>query len=514
MLQMRAEARAPRDAATSPELTALRNQALVRRHYVPRDPRLGGFILACCDLGVFVLVMAGVVAVLAAPETPLFTTSWPHYAVSSALTFMVLHTMARSYDLEREGRVLHASVLDFVVKPATVTCAAAAFSYLVERIIAHASADQGAATDPVRFAPEHYVILFATLAIAGERLVGLWLLRRWQAAGHLSTNVVVFGADTIGQRLVRLLCDDYADSVRILGIFDDRTRRVPPQVQNIPVEGGIDALIEYVKAVPSVDKVLIALPMSAEQRILDLLARLRSVAVDVALVPDFVCMRLDRQVMRGGHLPILSMLRRPQSQFDWLVKRSFDFTASLLLVIALSPLLALTALAIRLESRGPILFRQPRLGLNNREFNVLKFRSMYAEQSDLAAKEQTKRNDPRVTRVGGWIRKFSIDELPQLFNVLSGDMSLVGPRPHALGMQVRDRLCDEIVREYAVRHRMRPGITGWAQVRGLRGAVDDPAVLEARVNHDIYYIDNWSFSFDLQILMMTAIELVRPRNAF
>jgi lipopolysaccharide/colanic/teichoic acid biosynthesis glycosyltransferase len=188
--------------------------------------------------------------------------------------------------------------------------------------------------------------------------------------------------------------------------------------------------------------------------------------------------------------------------------------ASLALIVALSPLLALTALAIRLDSRGPILFRQPRLGLNNRQFNVLKFRSMYVEQSDLEAKEQTKRDDPRVTRVGAWIRKCSIDELPQLFNVLAGDMSLVGPRPHALGMQVKNRLCDEIVREYAVRHRMRPGITGWAQVRGLRGAVEEPAVLEARVDHDIYYIDNWSFVFDLQILVMTAIELVRPRNAY
>ena len=459
---MRAEARARRDVAASPELTALRDQALARKHYVPRDPRLGGFLLACCDLAVFALVMAGVVTVLAGPENPPFTTSWPHYVVSSALAFMVLHTMARSYDLERDGRVLHASVLDFVVKPAIVTCAAAAFSYLVERIIAHAAAGDGAAFGPGRLVPEHYVILIATLAVAGERAVGLWLLRRWQAAGHLSTNVVLFGADTIGQRLVKVMCEDYPDSVRILGIFDDRARRVPAQVQGIPVEGGIDQLIEYVKTVPSVDKVLIALPMGAERRILDLLERLRSLAVDVALVPDFVCMRLDRQVMRGSHPPILSVLRRPQSELDWLVKRSFDFSVSLLLVIALSPLLALTALAIKLDSPGPVMFRQPRLGLNNKEFNVLKFRSMYAERADLAAKEQTKRDDPRVTRIGAWLRKCSIDELPQLFNVLAGDMSLVGPRPHALGMQVKDRLCDEIVREYAVRHRMRPGITGWA----------------------------------------------------
>jgi Undecaprenyl-phosphate glucose phosphotransferase len=356
--------------------------------------------------------------------------------------------------------------------------------------------------------------VFTTLAMAGERLLGYGLLNRWQAAGHLSTSVVVFGADTIGQRLVKVVREDYADSVSVVGVFDDRLQRVPGHVQGIPVDGGLDALIEFVKSTPAVDKVLIALPMSAEGRILQLLTKLRSLAVDVALVPDFVGMRLDKQIAHVGTPPILSVLRRPQSELDWLVKRSFDFVASLGLLIALSPLLALTALAIRLDSPGPILFRQPRLGLNNKEFNVLKFRSMYVEQADLEAREQTKRNDARVTRVGAWLRRLSIDELPQLFNVLGGDMSLVGPRPHALGMQVKDRLCDEIVHEYAVRHRMRPGITGWAQVRGLRGAVDEPELLEARVNHDIYYIDNWSFFFDLRILVMTVVELIRPRNAF
>jgi Undecaprenyl-phosphate glucose phosphotransferase len=454
----------------------------------------------------------GVVAALLTPtDELLFSTAWPHYAVTSILSFIVAHTLARSYGLEG---VSHASLYDFVIKPAVLTCAAATFSYIVETSLGRSAVGNEALIATGRLSPEHYVIVFATLAIMGERLVGYGLLNRWQAAGHFSTSVVVFGADAIGQRLVKVVREEYADSVDILGIFDDRIQRVPGQVQGIPVEGGIESLIEFVKTVPSIDKVLIALPMGAEERILQLLTRLRSLAVDVALVPDFIGMRLDKQIARDGQPPILSVLRKPQSEFDWLVKRSFDFAASLVLLIALSPLLAVTALAIRLDSPGPILFRQPRLGLNNKEFNVLKFRSMYVERSDLEAREQTKRNDARVTRVGAWLRRLSIDELPQLFNVLAGDMSLVGPRPHALGMQVKDRLCDEIVREYAVRHRMKPGITGWAQVRGLRGAVDEPALLEARVHHDIYYIDNWSFLFDLRILVMTVVELVRPRNAF
>jgi len=515
MLQMRTAARMRPHAVDSSELSSFRTQTLGRKHYLPRDPRLGGLLLALCDLAVFAAVMALVVMLLAPSSAALFSTSWPHFAVTSVLSFIVAHSLARSYDLEG---ATHESLFDFVIKPAVLTCAATTLSYVVEVWLGHSAVDGGLALGTAQFSaqfsPEHYVIVFATLAMAGERLLGYELLNRWQAAGHLSTSVVVFGADSIGQRLVKVVREEYADSVEIVGIFDDRVQRVPGQVQGIAVEGGLESLIEFVKSAPAVDKVLIALPMSAEGRILQLLTKLRSLAVDVALVPDFVGMRLDKQIARDGYPPVLSVLRKPQSDLDWLAKRSFDFVASLALLIALSPLLALTALAIRLDSPGPILFRQPRLGLNNKEFNVLKYRSMYVEQSDLAAREQTKRNDPRVTRVGAWLRRLSIDELPQLFNVLAGEMSLVGPRPHALGMQVKDRLCDEIVREYAVRHRMRPGITGWAQVRGLRGAVEEPALLEARVHHDIYYIDNWSFLFDLRILMMTVVELVRPRNAF
>jgi Undecaprenyl-phosphate glucose phosphotransferase len=511
MLQMRTAARMRPRAVDSSELSSFRTQTLVRRHYLPRDPRLGGFLLALCDLAVFATVIALIAMLLAPGETSLFATSWPHFALTSVLGFIVAHCLAGSYALTRP---VHASLFDFVVKPAVLTCAAATFSYVVETWLGQSAVEGTLAFSVGQLSPEHYVIVFATLAIAGERLLGYGLLNRWQAAGHLSAKVVVFGADTIGQRLVKVVREEYADKVDIVGIFDDRAQRTPAQIQGVPVEGGIDALLDFVKSAPLVDKVLIALPMSAEGRILELLTKLRSVAVDVALVPDFVGMRLERQFVRDGEPPLLRVLRKPQSELDWFLKRSFDFITSLALLVALSPLLALTALAIRLDSPGPILFRQPRLGLNNEEFNVLKFRSMYVEQSDVAAREQTKRNDARVTRVGIWLRRLSIDELPQLFNVLAGDMSLVGPRPHALGMQVKDRLCDEIVREYAVRHRMRPGITGWAQVRGLRGAVDEPALLEARVNHDLYYIDNWSFFFDLRILMMTVIELIRPRNAF
>src|SRR5688572_27498808 len=265
MLQMRTAARMRPHAVDSSELSSFRTQTLARKHYLPRDPRLGGILLALCDLAVFAAIMALVAMLLAPVSAELFATSWPHFALTSVLSFIVAHSLARSYDLE--GAV-HASLFDFVIKPAVLTCAATTFSYGVEAWLGHSAVDGGAASGLAQLSPEHYVIVFATLAMAGERLLGYGLLNRWQAAGHLSISVVVFGADAIGQRLVKVVREEYADSVEIVGIFDDRVQRVPGQVQGIAVEGGLESLIEFVKAAPAVDKVLIALPMSAEGRIL------------------------------------------------------------------------------------------------------------------------------------------------------------------------------------------------------------------------------------------------------
>lgn len=484
-----------------------------RYRFVPRDSQLCGMLLSICDLAILAGVTAGVIWLITRSGGRV-TSAMPHFIVTCALSFIIIHMLGKSYDLSGYVKSFRGTQLDFVLKPAVLTGLATTFSYLVERSLGQGALAATIQLDFVRLSPELGVTVFATVAIALERVAVYRLFGRLHAAGHFSTNVVVFGADDIGRRLIQLLREQYADSVRVLGVYDDRAGRTPSELCGYAVEEGIDRLIEHLKKDPSIDKVLVAIPMHAEKRILDLLVRLRSVAVEVAIVPDFIGTPLESHLVRDYQPLALSLSRKPQSDFDWAVKRGFDIAASLALLVILSPMLLLTALLIKLDSKGPIFFRQPRLGLNNEVFNVLKFRSMYVEQADLEARQQTKRGDARITRVGGWLRKLSIDELPQLINVLRGDMSLVGPRPHALGMQVQDRLCDEIVREYAVRHRMKPGITGWAQVRGLRGAVEDPELLKARVRHDIYYIDNWSFFFDLRILVLTAFELLRPRNAF
>ena len=212
---------------------------------------------------------------------------------------------------------------------------------------------------------------------------------------------------------------------------------------------------------------------------------------------------------------MLDVFDKPIADWDVVIKLAFDKIVGALALIALSPVLAATALAIKLDSPGPVLFRQKRYGFNNELIEVYKFRSMHVDQLDPTAAKLVTRDDPRVTRVGRFIRKTSIDELPQLFNVVfKGDLSLVGPRPHAIHAKAADRQYDEVVDGYFARHRVKPGITGWAQINGWRGETDTQEKIQQRVEHDLYYIENWSILLDLYILAMTPISLLKSDNAY
>ncbi|MEN0040564.1 MAG: exopolysaccharide biosynthesis polyprenyl glycosylphosphotransferase, partial [Pseudomonadota bacterium] len=215
-----------------------------------------------------------------------------------------------------------------------------------------------------------------------------------------------------------------------------------------------------------------------------------------------------------GSVPFLDVFDKPIADWDSVMKRTFDIVFSALGLIVLSPLMLLTAIAIKLDSKGPVIFRQKRFGFNNEVIDVLKFRSMYTDQADVAAKKVVTKNDPRVTKVGRFIRKSSIDELPQLVNVLRGELSLVGPRPHAVNAHTENKLWDEVVDGYFGRHKVKPGVTGWAQVNGWRGEVDNPEKIQKRVEHDLYYIENWSVLFDLYICIITPIKLLNTENAY
>src|SRR6185312_15832747 len=217
-----------------------------------------------------------------------------------------------------------------------------------------------------------------------------------------------------------------------------------------------------------------------------------------------------------GKVPTLDMLDRPITDWDVVMKWLFDKAIGSLALLALSPLMALVAVLIKLDSKGPVLFKQRRHGFNNEIVEVYKFRSLYVDQTDHDVRRSVTKDDPRVTGVGRFIRKTSIDELPQLFNVVfKGDLSLVGPRPHAVNQKIENRQFDEAVDGYFARHRVKPGITGWAQINGWRGELNSPEKIRKRVEFDLYYIENWSALFDTYILLKTPLALLtKSENAY
>jgi exopolysaccharide biosynthesis polyprenyl glycosylphosphotransferase len=244
-----------------------------------------------------------------------------------------------------------------------------------------------------------------------------------------------------------------------------------------------------------------------------IVAKLRELPVNVYLASDLIGFRTEFRSPPGhfGSLHMVQLVGRPMSGWDSVIKSLEDYLLATTLVAALSPLLVLIAVAIKLDSRGPILFRQKRLGFNNQIIEVYKFRSMHPEAGRGPKTRQATRRDPRITRVGAILRRWSLDELPQLINVLNGTMSLVGPRPHALD---HNEDFARQIRGYFARHRVKPGITGLAQVRGYRGETDTQEKIEGRVRNDIFYVDNWSLSFDIQILLRTVVICLLGKNAY
>jgi Undecaprenyl-phosphate glucose phosphotransferase len=235
--------------------------------------------------------------------------------------------------------------------------------------------------------------------------------------------------------------------------------------------------------------------------------------VNVYLTTDLIGFELAFRPVMGtfSELPMFEVVPKPLSGWSSVLKALEDYLVAGILVVMLLPLFAIIALLIKLESAGPVFFVQKRLGFNNEEFSIYKFRSMRHNQTDETVVRQARRGDPRVTRVGRIIRATSLDELPQLFNVLNGTMSLVGPRPHAVS---HNEEYGRQIRGYFARHKVKPGITGWAQVNGLRGETDTIEKMEARIRHDIYYADNWSLLFDLRILVMTAALVLFQKSAY
>ncbi len=332
-------------------------------------------------------------------------------------------------------------------------------------------------------------------------------------AESLARRVVVVGVSEYSMSFISAMTADPEKASTFVGLYNDGQDTVTP-ISDIPVLGNIVDLVARCRR-DRVDAIVLALPLSDDARIKRARAALRSVTADIFMAGELLehackSSKLDRV----GPNAVIKIGSRPLTEWESVEKSAFDWAVAAVLLIGALPFLGLIALAIRLDSPGPVLFRQPRLGFNNNMFDVFKFRTMYHHMADLKADRQTTKNDSRVTRIGRLLRKTSLDEVPQLLNVLRGEMSLVGPRPHAPNTKAGNQLFHDAVADYALRHRVKPGITGWAQVNGWRGETRTLEQIEQRVAHDLFYIDNWSFLLDIKIMVLTALRELHSKAAY
>ncbi|MEM6710837.1 MAG: undecaprenyl-phosphate glucose phosphotransferase [Pseudomonadota bacterium] len=348
------------------------------------------------------------------------------------------------------------------------------------------------------------------LALIAYRLTTIWFVRGWTASGKLQRSAVLVGGGPQAEALVLALNASGESDLKLVGFFDDRgDNRSETTVAGLPKLGTVDDAVVFARKT-NLDTIIVTLPITAEKRVLDMARKLWVLPVDVRLSAHTARLRFrPRAYNYIGSVPFLAIFDRPLSDWDFIAKAALDRLVGALMLVGLSPVLLATAIAIKLDSKGPVLFRQTRFGFNNEPIKVFKFRSMYTDMCDANATKLVTKGDPRVTRVGRFIRKTSIDELPQLFNVVfKGDLSLVGPRPHAMAAKAAGGLYQNVVDGYFARHKVKPGITGWAQVNGWRGETDTDEKIERRVEHDLYYIENWSVLLDLRIIAMTPFALM------
>jgi Undecaprenyl-phosphate glucose phosphotransferase len=347
-----------------------------------------------------------------------------------------------------------------------------------------------------------------------ERFIWARMIHRMALRGMICRNVAIIGAGEHGVMLLRSISGQQNPWVRIVGIFDDRHRRGGRPLEGHSVQGGLQELLNLAKQ-ERIDDIFVALPWNAEMRLFEIFDALQAIPANIHLSPEILSGRMERaRFVPYFGITALRVSQKPIEGWGYVLKWIEDKLLALIAILLLSPVLLAVAIAIRLESKGPILFRQSRYGFNNKLIEVFKFRSMYHENRDEHAEVQTTKYDPRVTRVGRFIRRTSLDELPQLFNVLRGEMSIVGPRPHAVRTKAAGRLFEDVVQEYAMRHKIKPGITGWAQVNGWRGETDTEEKIKKRVECDLYYIENWSIQLDMEIMLRTVFAVFSSRGAY
>jgi putative colanic acid biosysnthesis UDP-glucose lipid carrier transferase len=336
------------------------------------------------------------------------------------------------------------------------------------------------------------------------------IMRRLLSHPANARKTVFAGCNEASLALARQIKTGSSRYMTVTGFFDDRGRERLNVNGDVQLLGKLNQLSTYVRE-NSIGVIFIALPMRHVQRVMNLLDDLRDTTASIYYVPDiFMFDLVQAKVGSVEGVPVISVCETPFYGFRGVTKRMADILLSSLILLMAAPVMAAVALAIRFSSPGPVIFRQKRYGLNGEEINVYKFRTMTVQENGSTVVQATK-DDRRVTPLGRVLRRYSLDELPQLINVLQGRMSLVGPRPHAVA---HNEMYRKLIKGYMMRHKVLPGITGWAQVNGLRGETRTVEQMEARVKYDIEYLRNWSIALDLQILAKTLIRVVNDRKAY
>ncbi|WP_244744626.1 undecaprenyl-phosphate glucose phosphotransferase [Paraburkholderia terricola] len=344
------------------------------------------------------------------------------------------------------------------------------------------------------------------------RLITHAVLARARQHGMNLHQVAIVGSGSQCDAIIRRIESAPTTGFRAAAVYNTRPDTAPVTSSRVPVFGTVDALADYIRS-NDVHELWLMLSLTEEPLICSLVGEFRDDLVNIRFMPDVRSLALfeGSGVIDLLGVPAINLVASPLSASSMLKKDIFDRLFAAAVLICLAPILLAIAIAVKLSSRGPVFFRQKRKGADGRVFTIYKFRSMRVHTEQKGTLKQATRDDPRVTKVGAFLRRTSLDELPQFFNVLRGDMSVVGPRPHALE---HDDLYQKVVAGYINRYRIKPGITGWAQINGFRGETDRIEKMERRVEHDLYYLGHWSFALDMRIIGATIIAGLVHRNAY
>lgn len=322
-------------------------------------------------------------------------------------------------------------------------------------------------------------------------------------------RAIILGLNAQGAELAKRMGENPYENIELLGFFDDRSEKRTAD-PTLHIKGKLNDVAAYVKQ-QHIQLIYICLPMASQPRIVHVLDDLRDTTASIYFVPDlFVTDIIQGRVAHVGHMPVVSVCETPFTGLNGAIKRISDVLVSLLILTLISPILLTIAAAVKLSSPGPVIFKQRRYGLGGDEILVYKFRSMKVCE-DGGVVKQAQKNDSRLTPIGGFLRKTSLDELPQFINVLQGRMSIVGPRPHAIA---HNEMYRKLIKGYMIRHKAKPGITGWAQVNGLRGETETVDKMAARIEYDLDYLRNWSIALDLKIICMTVSVVFKDQYAY